>query len=196
MRFEFCTLFPHKVSAKHAARVAKEGIASVCIKPGVFAFFACIAASFTACSGINDSWEVKGGGYLKYSINDGQEITQELDRDDVEIPYIRNQHHYIKITIPMNRSERKDQLSVAVYSPKLGKNNIVPSLTWIQVEGTPKALIKGDSNYVTFDQKDDTKWSATLNLHFEDCRQGACIDSLPPILFKGRMHYWIAEDDR
>jgi hypothetical protein len=96
----------------------------------------------------------------------------------------------------MDRSERKDQLSVAVYSPKLGKNSIVPSLTWIQVEGTPKALIKGEDNYITFDQKDDTKWSATLNLHFEDCRQGACIDSLPPILFKGRMHYWIAEDDR
>ena len=91
-------------------------------------------ASLTACSGINDSWEVKGGGYLKYSINDGEEITQELDRDDVEIPYIRNQHHYIKITIPMERSERMDRLSVAVYSPKLGKNNIVPSLTWIQVE--------------------------------------------------------------
>ena len=196
MRFKFCTLFPHRFSAKHTARTAKEGNASICVKLGVFAFFAYIIASFTSCSGINDSWEVKGGGFLKYSINDGEEVMQELDRDDVEIPYIRNQHHYIKITIPMNRSDRKDQLSVAVYSPKLGKNNIVPSLTWIQVEGTPKALIKGEDNYVTFDQKDDTKWSATFNLHFEDCRQGACIDSLPPILFKGRMHYWIAEDDR
>ena len=196
MRFNFCTLFPHRFSAKHSAIATKTNNRSIFAKIGACAFSAFIAASITACSGINDSWEVKGGGFIKYSINDGEEITQELNRDDVEIPYIRNQHHYIKITIPMDRSERKDQLSVAVYSPKLGKNSIVPSLTWIQVEGTPKALIKGEDNYVTFDQKDDTKWSATLNLHFEDCRQGACIDSLPPILFKGRMHYWIAEDDR
>ena len=152
--------------------------------------------SLTACSGINDSWEVKGGGFLKYSINDGEEITQELSREDVEIPYIRNQHHYLQIKIPVNRSERRDQLQIMVYNPKLSKNNIVPSQTWIQIDGTPKALIKGENNYVDIDQKDDTKWTATINIHFEDCRQGKCDDKLPPILFKGRMHYWIAEDDR
>lgn len=155
-----------------------------------------IVANLTACSGINDSWEVKGGGFLKYSINDGEEITQELDRDDVEIPYIRNTHHYLQIKIPANRSERRDRLQIMVHNPKLSKNNIVPSQTWIQIEDTPKALIKGENNYVDIDQKDDTKWTATINIHFEDCRQGKCDDSLPPILFKGRMHYWIAEDDR
>ena len=154
------------------------------------------AASLTACSGINDSWEVKGGGFLKYSINNENEVTQELDKYDVEIPFIRNRHHYLLVKIPIDRSERKDQLSLMINEPRLGKNNVVPSYTWIQVEGSPKALLKGDSNYVTIDQKDDIKWTATINLHFEDCRQGKCNDSLPPILFKGRMHYWIAEDDR
>ena len=78
----------------------------------------------------------------------------------------------------------------------LGNNNIVPTYTWIQVQGTPKAFIKGDSNYVHIDQKDDTKWTANIHLHFTDCRQGKCDESLPPILFEGRLHYWISEDDR
>ena len=156
-----------------------------------------IVASLTACSGINDSWEVKGGGFLKYSINDEDEIQQELDRDDVEIPYIRNKHHYLLIKIPMEHSERKEAFSVMVNSPKLGMNSVSPTnYSWIQFDGSPKAFITGDSNYVHIDQKDDTKWTATINLHFEDCRQGKCNDSRPPILFKGRMHYWIAEDDR
>lgn len=155
-----------------------------------------IAACLTACSGINDSWEVKGGGFIKYSINDGEEITQELGRYDVEIPYVRNSHHYLLIKIPMEQSVRKDRLSIMVNDPKLSKNNVVPGYTWIQVEGTPKALLKGDDNYVSIDQKDKVKWSAYINLHFDDCRQGKCNDSLPPILFKGRMHYWIAEEDQ
>jgi hypothetical protein len=160
----------------------------------IFAPF--IVAGLTACSGINDSWEVKGGGFFKYSINNEAETTQELDKNDVEIPFIRNHHHYLLLKIPMNRSERQDQLSIMVNEPKLGKNSVVPGYTWIQVQGSPKALLKGDSNYVSIDQKDDTKWTATVNLHFEDCRQGKCNDSLPPILLNGRMHYWIAEDDR
>ena len=155
-----------------------------------------IVASLTACSGINDSWEVKGGGFIKYSINNGSEIKQDLERNDVEIPYIRNHQHYLLITIPSGRSSHKDQLSIMVNDPRLGKNSVVPSYTWIQVEGSTKAYIKGDSNYVNIDQKDDTKWTATINLHFEDCRKNKCNDTLPPILFKGRLHYWIAEDDR
>ena len=155
-----------------------------------------LCAGLTACSGINDSWEVKGGGSLKYSINGEDEIQQELDRDDVEIPYIRNRHHYLQIRIPMERSERKEAIDIMVNYPKLGMNNIVPKYTSIQFDGSPKALIKGDSNYVTIDQKDDTKWTAFINLHFEDCRSGKCNDTLPPILFKGRLHYWIAEHDR
>ena len=50
-----------------------------------------------ACSGINDSWEVKGGGYIKYSINDGKKYTIELGPDDVEVPFIRNSYHYLLI---------------------------------------------------------------------------------------------------
>jgi hypothetical protein len=155
-----------------------------------------LCAGLTACSGINDSWEVKGGGFLKYSINGEDEIQQELDRDDVKIPYIRNRHHYLQIEIPMERSERKEALSIMVYEPKLGMNNIVPTYTWIQFDDSPKALITGDSNYVHIDQKDNTKWTATINLHFEDCRQGRCNSNRAPIHFKGRMHYWIAEEDQ
>ena len=158
--------------------------------------FCTAIAGLTACSGINDSWEVKGGGYLKYSINGGEEITQELERNDVEIPYIRNNHHYLLIKVPIDRSERKDQMNIMVNEPKLGKNAIVASYTWLQVQATPKALLVGNNNYATIDQKDDIKWTATFNLQFKDCRQGVCSDSLPPITFKGRLQYWIAEDDR
>jgi hypothetical protein len=160
----------------------------------IFAPF--IVAGLSACSGINDSWEVKGGGYLKYSINGGEEITQELERNDVEIPFIRNSHHYLLIKVPMERSERKDQMNIMVNEPKLGKNALVANYTWLQVQATPKAFLTGDSNYVTIDQKDDTKWTATLNLRFEDCTQGICNKDLPPLTFKGRLQYWIAEDDR
>ena len=110
-----------------------------------------IVASLTACSGINDSWEVKGGGFIKYSINDSTEINQELERNDVEIPFIRNQHHYLLITIPAKRSSRHDQLSIMINDPRLGKNSVIPGYTWIQVNGSPKAYIKGDSNYVNID---------------------------------------------
>ena len=159
-------------------------------------FVASIVTSLTACSGINDSWEVKGGGYLKYSINDGEEITQELERNDVEIPYIRNNHHYLLIKVPIENSERKDQMNIMVNEPKLGKNAIVANYTWLQIQATPRAFLVGNNNYATIDQKDDTKWTATFHLQFKDCRQGICIDSLPPITFKGRLQYWIAEDDR
>jgi hypothetical protein len=175
------------------------------MKSAILTRFAVIAAGalctvlcvgIAACSGINDSWEVKGGGFLKYSINDEDEIQQELEREDVKIPYIRNSFHYLQIEIPMERSERKEALSIMVNYPKLGMNNIVPKYTTIQFDGSPKAYITGDSNYVHIDQKDNTKWTATINLHFEDCRQGRCNANRPPLLFKGRMHYWIAEEDQ
>jgi hypothetical protein len=176
------------------------------MKSAILTRFAVIAAGalctvlcvgIAACSGINDSWEVKGGGFLKYSINDEDEIQQELYREDVEIPYIRNRHHLLVIKIPAGRSARNAQLKITVYSPKLGKdNNIVQGETWIQFDDSPKALITGDSNYVHIDQKDNTKWTATINLHFEDCRQGRCNSNRAPIHFKGRMHYWIAEEDQ
>lgn len=186
MKFAFLTRYFAKITSNtRSARFAAR-----------FVGIAGIAASLTACSGINDSWEVKGGGFIKYSINDGEEITQELGRDDVEIPYIRNRHHYLLIKIPAGSSAQNDQLSIMVNEPKLSKNNVVAGYTWIQIDGTPKGILKGDSNYVTIDQKDDTKWTAFINLHFEDCRSGKCNGELPPILFTGRLHYWIAEDDR
>ena len=186
MKFAFLTRY----SAKIASLTRQAQLAAR------FIGIAGIAASLTACSGINDTWEVKGGGFLRYSINGQNEITQELGRDDVEIPYVRNQHHYLLIKIPMGSSERHDQLQIMVNEPKLGENNVVKDYTWIQVEGTPRARLTGDSNYVSIDQKDKAKWTATVNLHFEDCRQGQCYTDISPILLKGRMHYWIAEDDQ
>jgi len=186
MKFAFLTRYCAKItSPARSAQLAAR-----------FVGIAGIAASLTACSGINDSWEVKGGGFIKYSINDSTEINQELERNDVEIPFIRNQHHYLLITIPAKRSSRHDQLSIMINDPRLGKNSVIPGYTWIQVNGSPKAYIKGDSNYVNIDQKDNAKWTATINLHFEDCRNDKCNDSLPPIHFKGRLHYWIAEEDQ
>ncbi len=173
-----------KLSASKIARL------SLC------AGFCVCTASLCSCSGINDSWEVKGGGFLKYSINGESEITQELERDDVEIPFIRNRHHYILIKFPAERNKRSEQLSIMVNEPKLGQNAVVASYTWFQTAASPIASIKGDSNYVTFDQKDDTKWTAFVNLQFEDCRSGKCNSNLPPITLKGRLHYWIAEEDQ
>ena len=50
----------------------------------LLSIFPAVALGLMACSGINDSWEVKGGGYIKYKINDGKSRTVELAPDDVE----------------------------------------------------------------------------------------------------------------
>ena len=75
------------------------------------------------CSEINDSWEVKGGGYFKYTVNGGSSYTIELDDDDV-------------------------------VRPDYGRS------------------------------------------YFQDCRNGECEAERKPIHIKGRLRYWISEDDR
>ena len=170
-----------------ALRIARLGVcAGLCV----------CTASLSACRGINDSWEVKGGGFFKYSINGEKEIKQELEREDVEIPFIRNRHHYLFIKVPIENGERSGLINIMVNEPKLGKNAVVDNYTNIEQQGTPIAHLKGDSNYVSIDQKDDIKWTAYVYLQFEDCRSGKCNSELPPITLKGRLHYWIAEEDQ
>ena len=89
-----------------------------------------LSLGLVACSGINDSWEVKGGGYIKYKINGGESHTIELDADDVEIPFIRNSHHYLYVKTQLEESSRGDQIAFMVNNPKLGNNAPVQEYSW------------------------------------------------------------------
>lgn len=161
------------------------------IPTAVFAF------SLFACSGINDSWEVKGGGYIKYQVNGGEKYTIEMDADDVEIPFIHNQHHYFFFRTRLEESSKGDQFSVMVNKPMLGDNPVVQGpYSWFMAEHSDKGFIWADSSVVHFDQKDDSTWTADLDLYAQDCRSGKCLDSLPALHVTGRFRYWIPEEDR
>lgn len=150
----------------------------------------------TACGKLNDSWEVKGGGYFKYRINDGESYTIELDDDDVEIPYIRNRHHYFLVHTRLEESKRGDAFTIMVNRPVLFDNQPVPSNTWMQAENSSKAPLTGSGNIVHFDQKDDSTWTADIDLQFMDCRTGKCDEKLKPLHVTGRFRYWIPEEYR
>ena len=154
-----------------------------------------LALILSGCSDINDSWEVKGGGYLKYSINDGKSYTIELDADDVIRPdYGRS---YFQVQTRLKESSRGDQFSIVVNRPSLGYNNADPTYSWMIAERSEKGYLVGDSNIVHFDQKDnDTTWTANIDLHFQDCRKGDCSDQNPTLHVKGRLRYWIPYDKR
>ena len=147
------------------------------------------------CSEINDSWEVKGGGYLKYTVNGGKSYTIELDADDVVRPdYGRS---FFQVQTQMEESSRGDQFSILVNRPKLGYNNANANYSWMIVENSEKGYLVGDSNIVHFDQKDnDSTWTAYIDLYFQDCRTGSCENDHPPLHIEGRLRYWIAEDDK
>ena len=147
------------------------------------------------CSEINDSWEVKGGGYLKYSVNGGKSYTIELDADDVIRPdYGRS---FFQVQTRLDASKRGDQFSIVVNRPTLGYNEADPTYSWMIAERSEKGSLVGDSNIVHFDQKDnDTTWTANIDLYFQDCRAGDCDNDKPPLHIVGRLRYWIAEDDR
>lgn len=158
----------------------------------------CIASVFflAACSGINEGWEVDGGGYLKYRINDDKELTIELEPDDVEVPFIRNSHHYFYIKTEIGESKREDQFSIMVNRPILGDNPVVQRYSWFNYASLKETPILEDSSIVHFDQKDDSTWTATLDLYTQDCRSGRCIDTLPRLHITGRLRYWIPADWR
>ena len=135
-----------------------------------------LSLGLIACSGINDSWEVKGGGYIKYKINGGES-------------------HTIK-TRP-EESSRGDQFSIMVNRPTLGnKAPVQGQYSWVVVENTERTQIFADSSTIHFDQKDDSTWTADLSLHALDCRSGYCKESLPRLHITGRLRYWIPAEDR
>ena len=155
-----------------------------------------VAFLLTACSDINEGWEVDGGGYLKYEINGEDERTIELGRNDVEVPFIRNSHQYFLVKTRTSESKRRDQFSIMVNRPILGDNPVVQRYSWFNYGSLTQAPIIADSSIVKFDQKDDSTWTASLDLYTPDCRSGKCIDTLPNLHITGRLRYWIAPDDR
>ena len=155
-----------------------------------------VAFLLTACSDINEGWEVDGGGYLKYEINGEDEKTIELGRNDVEVPFIRNSHQYFLVKTRASESKRRDQFSIMVNRPILGDNPVVQRYSWFNYGSLTQAPIIADSSIVKFDQKDDSTWTASLDLYTLDCRSGKCIDTLPNLHITGRLRYWIAPDDR
>jgi hypothetical protein len=152
-------------------------------------------AILLGCSDINDSWEVKGGGYLKYSIDGGKSYTIELDADDVVRPdYGRS---YFQLQTRLKESSRGDQFSIVVNRPTLGANSADPTYSWMIAERSEKGYLMGDSNIVKFDQKDnDTIWTADIDLRFQDCRKGDCENQTGSLHVKGRLRYWVGVEDR
>lgn len=149
--------------------------------------------TMTGCTHLNDSWEVKGGGYLKYSINDGKEYTIELDVDDVIRPnYGRS---FFQVLTRIDESSRKDQFSILVNRPVLGENKADPTYSWMRSQASDKGALIGQDNIVKFDQKDDSTWTAFIDLQFQNCNKDECSESIP-LHVTGRLRYWIPEDER
>ena len=165
---------------------------------GLFPFrFVFPLVVLAACCGINDSWEVKGGGYVKYSVGGESSRTIELDVDDVEIPYINNSHHYFFFRTRAEASDRGDQLSLMIAKPVLGDNRPVQGqYSWFVSEYSEKGSILSEKSVIHFDERDDSTWTADLDLYAVDCRSGNCLDSVENLHITGRFRYWIPEDER
>jgi len=167
-----------------------------------------LALFLGACSGINDSWEVKGGGYLKYSINGEGSYSIELSKDDVEPPYyVNNSHHYFYMESRLEESDRKDQIALMVNTPSTGKdltpvakaniNGKMETVSWMRIDNSEPGALIPDSSSIHFDEIiNDSLWTAKVDLYFQDCRKEACNDELPPIHIKGRLRYWVPADER
>ena len=162
------------------------------------------ALALAACGDINSSWEVKGGGYLKYSINDDGPYPIVLSKNDAR-PTTELRHYFYALT-QSDESERGDQISLMVNNPRTG-TNLTPEgkaslngryeyVTWLRTQFTAQAPIVTDSSSIKFDEISDSLWSANLDLYFMDCRSGKCIDTLPPLHLTGRLRYWVPADER
>lgn len=167
-----------------------------------------IAIALSACGDINSSWEVKGGGYIKYSVNDEGPFTIELAKNDVEPPYyVNNSHHYFYLRTRLEESDRGDQLALMVNNPQTGKfltpvnrasiNGHYETVTWFRAQTTDEAPLIADSSTIKFDEIiGDSLWTADLDLYFKDCRSGLCSDKLPPLHVTGRLRYWVPDSER
>lgn len=162
----------------------------------------------TGCSDVNSSWEVKGGGYFKYTVNGQGPYSIELSKNDAEPPfYVNNRHHYFMLHTRLDESKRGDQFSIMVNDPQTGKdlapvsrasiNGRYQNVTWMRAQYSPEAPLVGDSSSVHFDEIiGDSLWTADVKLFFKDCRTGVCVDSLPPIRVSGRLRYWVPDSER
>lgn len=165
-----------------------------------------------ACSDINSSWEVDGGGYIKYKINGEGPYTIHLSKNDAEPPfYVNNSHSYFYLRTNPDESENGDQLSLLVQNPVTAKrlppaskanvNGQLQDITWFRAGNDTEAPLVNDSiykSYIHFDEIiKDSLYTADLNLYFVDCRLGnSCDEYLPPIHITGRLRYWIPMDER
>ena len=97
-----------------------------------------------SCGSINDSWESKGGGYLKYTIDDEGPFTIELGKNDVEPPfYVNNSHSYFYLVTRPEESKQGHQISLLVNRPTTAGNlkpvvrasGISETVTWFKQNG-------------------------------------------------------------
>ena len=166
------------------------------------------AIALGACGDINNSWEAKGGGYIKYTINDDGPYTIDLDKDDVEPPfYVNNSHRYFYFCTRTSESDRGDQISLMVNNPKTGTaltpvaraslNGRLQYVTWIRVKSTVESPLIADSSTIKFDEIiNDSLWTADLDLYFKDCRTGTCSNNKAPLHLQGRLRYWVPASER
>ena len=171
-------------------------------------FVGLTAGLMISCADINNSWEVKGGGYFKYTVDGEGPFTIELAKNDVEPPfYVNNQHHYFFFQTNINKSKRGDQFSILVNNPATGKdlhpvprasvNGRYQNVSWMREEFSAEAPIIEDSSYLHFDEIiGDSLWTADVELYFKDCRSGTCKDGLPPLHISGRLRYWVPDSER
>ena len=122
-----------------------------------------LALLIGACGDINSSWEVKGGGYLKYTVNGEGPYSIDLAKNDVEPPYyVNNSHHYFYFCSQIKESKRGDQISLMVNNPQTGKD-LTPVaranlsgrfqyVTWMREEFSPEAPLIEDSSTIRFDE--------------------------------------------
>ena len=178
------------------------------VKNQVYKSALLVALALYGCGNINDSWEVSGGGYFKYSINGDGPYTIELEKNDVEPPfYVNNSHHYFYAHTQLSASDRGDQFSLMVNNPSTGKDltpvtmadvgGRMENVTWAKFSNTTESPLIPDSSTVHFDEIiNDSLWTADIDLYFKDCRAGSCSDKQPPVHVTGRLRYWVPESER
>lgn len=153
-------------------------------------FFPFLILFILGCSEINSGWEVDGGGFIKYQINNLSSREIELDEDDVRLPNING--HYMSLETREENSSHGDRLAFMVLNPQLGKNSVVANYTWFIYEYAPKASVISDSSFVTIDQRDDSTWTGNFKLYFQNCKTGTCLLE-NPIRVTGRFRYWLVD---
>ena len=166
------------------------------------------AFSLVGCGDINSSWENKGGGYIKYTIDGEGPYSIELAKNDVEPPYyVNNSHHYFFFRTRLQESDRGDQISLMVNTPQTGKklrpvarasvNGGYQYVSWMREQYSSEAPLIPDSSTIKFDEIiNDSLWTADLDLYFKDCRTGTCSNNKAPLHRQGRLRYWVPASER